>query len=122
MFRNYDSRTGTISLIQKKKTSGAVSNPNKTESPSPRTRTLFIARTQEEMNRLEREQALDSEIMALGLYGEPQEMPILEMVQPQIQVEKETDSTKLPTEVTIENTPLPEPMVVKRRGRKKKSK
>ena len=133
MSRNFDPRTGTVSLssVQKGRISGAASNKNRTDSPSPPTRKLFIARTQEEMSRNERERTLNDEIMSLGLDGEIQEEPILEMITPQIpqieevtEKEEETILIELPTEVIIETVTAPEPSiklstVVRKRGRKK---
>ena len=116
--KNFDPRTGTVSLIPKK--------PNlkpplkKVSDPGPRG--LYIQRTQEEMTRIERDKALQDELMVLGLFGEMQEQPKLEIMSPQLEVPETEVSTEEVSKVNIENIPLvvEEPKRSKR-GRRKRS-
>ena len=120
MSKNFDPRTGTVSLLPIKRISNA---PRKQQlSSSGPERGLIIQRTQEEMTRIEREKALNDELMTLGLFGEMQDEPQLEVVFRQIQEEV---STEVLPEVIIEVIEAPpiltsEVSTLSKKGRRRK--
>jgi hypothetical protein len=131
-------RTGTLSLYNKPQRKSPGS-PRVVSPPSLRgeqaSRRLVIVRTEEERTRKKREEAFQDELMSLGLFGEPQDTPIIitnftsEEVATELlhSIQENESSTQETLEVIVEEEefvgppepPKTLPSLGKKRGRKK---
>ncbi len=104
-------RTGTISLFQKSQRKSFGRRPN-TQHNEQTSRKLIVVRTEEERTQKQREEAFQAELMSLGLFGEPQEVPTITSPEPLISQEPEVIIVPEVTIPEVEETLISEELFV----------